>query len=158
MKIIDNFLSDYEFKTLQAMFLSNQFSWYWGEEKVLGDNSEINYQFYHSFYEDNESYSNRNIKPIINKLDIRAIHKIKANLTLHTEKIYQYKFHTDVENFKCTTGVFYINTNDGYTLFENGDKIESISNRMLLFDSDKRHAGTTCTNAKRRVVLNLNFF
>ena len=158
IKIIDNFLEDGTFKMLQSMFLSNQFAWYWGDHKVLGDVSYKNYHFYHTFYEDNESYSNRNVKPIINKLNIKAIHKIKANLTLNTPEIYQYMFHRDVDDIKCTTAVFYINNNDGYTIFENGDRVESVANRMLLFDSDKRHAGTTCTNAKRRVVLNLNFF
>ena len=55
------------------------------------------------------------------------------------------------------TAIFYINTNNGYTYFEDGQKIESIENRMVMFPSNIPHAGATCTDEDRRVVLNLNY-
>ena len=51
-----------------------------------------------------------------------------------------------------------MNTNDGFTEFKNGDIIESIANRMVIFDSSLEHTGTSCTNKKRRIVLNFNYF
>ena len=66
--------------------------------------------------------------------------------------------HTDVpSNFKSKTAVYYVNSNDGYTKFE-GNKIESVANRMIVFDSRINHTGTTCTNTKRRLVINFNYW
>ena len=36
--------------------------------------------------------------------------------------------------------------------------IESIENRLIVFNPETRHTGTTCTNQTRRLVLNINFF
>jgi hypothetical protein len=54
--------------------------------------------------------------------------------------------------------VFSLNTCDGFTSLEDGTKIESIENRLLLFDSNKPHASSTCTNAKARFNMNFNYF
>ena len=50
------------------------------------------------------------------------------------------------------------NDGDGYTEFEDGTKVESIENRFVTFPSNLHHGGTTCTDQKRRVVINLNYF
>ena len=55
------------------------------------------------------------------------------------------------------TIVYYINTNNGYTEFENGVRVESVSNRACIFDSNLKHTGVTCTNEKRRVMINFNY-
>ena len=39
-----------------------------------------------------------------------------------------------------------------------GEKIESIENRLVIFDSKKLHASTYCTNKKVRVNINFNYF
>jgi len=74
-----------------------------------------------------------------------------------TSKIVEHSFHIDVP-FKCTTGILYLNSNDGYTSFEDGTKVESVENRFVTFDSGIKHSGTTCTNQKVRLVLNINYF
>ena len=56
------------------------------------------------------------------------------------------------------TSILYLNTNDGYTIFEDGTKIESVENRLVTFDSHIKHSGTSCTNQKVRLVLNMNYF
>ena len=50
-----------------------------------------------------------------------------------------------------------MNTNDGYTFFKNGKKIESVANRLIVFNNDMWHGGTSCTDAHERIVINLNF-
>ena len=57
----------------------------------------------------------------------------------------------------CNICVFYVNTNNGYTEFENGEKVKSIENRAVIFDNNIKHFGTTSTDTKRRMVLNLAF-
>ena len=68
-------------------------------------------------------------------------------------------FHTDFEEdqFVGKTAVYYVNTNNGYTEFKSGVKVNSIANRMVIFDSKYEHAGVTSTDTNRRVVLNINF-
>ena len=51
-----------------------------------------------------------------------------------------------------------MNSNDGYTLFEDGTKVESVANRLVRFPASIKHTGTTCTNANRRVLINFNWF
>ena len=64
-------------------------------------------------------------------------------------------FHCDIKN--VTTSIFYINTNNGWTKFKDGCKVECIENRMVIFDSNIEHAGFSCTDQKRKVVVNFNY-
>ena len=58
-----------------------------------------------------------------------------------------------------TTSNFYINTNNGYTLFEkDGSKVQSVANRLCTFPSSVRHSSTTQTDVTQRVVINFNYF
>ena len=41
---------------------------------------------------------------------------------------------------------------------EDGTKVESIGNRLVTFDSHIKHSGTSCTDQKYRLVLNMNYF
>ena len=56
------------------------------------------------------------------------------------------------------TSIFYINTNNGYTKFEDGTIVESVANRMLSFPANMKHCGTSCTDERRRIVINFNYF
>ena len=38
-----------------------------------------------------------------------------------------------------------------------GSVIENKANRLLTFSSDTKHLGATCTDEKRRVLINLNY-
>jgi len=57
-----------------------------------------------------------------------------------------------------TTAILYMNTNNGYTKFEDGTKVESVANRMITFPANMKHSGTSCTDEKTRVVINFNYF
>ena len=84
--------------------------------------------------------------------------RAKANLLFKTDKIYEHGMHTDFENnTKVTTGIFYVNTNDGYTKFKNGTIINSEQNKYVEFDGNLEHTGSTCTNSKYRIVINFNY-
>ena len=57
-----------------------------------------------------------------------------------------------------TTAIFYINTNNGYTEFEDGTRVESVANRIVNFPANLKHRGTRCTDQKIRIVINFNYF
>ena len=65
--------------------------------------------------------------------------------------------HTDFD-YECTTAVFYINSNNGLTVFENGKQNKSIENSLVEFNSLLTHTGTTSTDTKVRCLINLNYF
>ena len=55
------------------------------------------------------------------------------------------------------TGIFYLNSNDGYTHFNGGKRVESVANRMVIFPRETMHSGTTSTTDHRKVI-NFNWF
>ena len=62
-----------------------------------------------------------------------------------------------VSNPSHKTSIFYINTNNGWTEFANGDRVKCVENRLVTFDSNLKHQGVTCTDKKRKIVINLNY-
>jgi hypothetical protein len=161
IEIRDNFLPKEEFLKIQKIFLSDIFPWYFNNYKIDSNNEEglNNYQFTHAFYVDYKIKSDafEYLENLLKELKIKSIVKLKANLLPKTDTIIKSEFHTDVD-FNCLTSILYINNNDGYTEFENGKIINSIENRLITFPSSIKHLGTTCTNSKIRVILNLNYF
>ena len=173
MKIEVNFLTQKEFDKLQTLMMGDQIPWFFND-RIDYEGQENKFKFYHIFYTDSAPCSSfcQELNPIFNKLNVLAIIRIKANLLTKTPTIVENDYHVDISNYndenrktifpeklkQLTTSIFYINTNDGYTKFENGKRVESIANRMVTFPANMRHTGTSCTNEKRRVVINFNFF
>ena len=73
--------------------------------------------------------------------------------------VFEHAFHCDFAPTMgdLTTAIYYINTCDGYTLFEDGTKVESVTNRLLKFPSNMKHTGTSCTDRDRRILINFNY-
>ncbi len=169
-EVIDNFLDISDFFKLKNTIIDNpEFPWGYYPSKTHSDFSQIvgyegnelyNQQFVHVFYSNFEVISPQFncLVPLINKINPSAIKRIKMNLTTRTDEIVKYGYHTDFTNDNLKTAVYYLNTNNGYTEFENGDKVESVANRIVIFDSYMSHTGTSCTDAKARVLINLNFY
>ena len=91
--------------------------------------------------------------------DVRKIIKIKANLQPRTNNNIIQSFHTDFPtDWKNKTAVYYLNTCNGYTLFADETKVESIANRFVMFDGHLEHTGVTCTDEPARFVINFNWY
>ena len=163
-KVIDNFLDENNFKILENEIFKNPFfPWYYSAYIDFKKNEEQphKFQFNHVFYDKNTPNSNYYdvLIPLIEKLKCFSLIKIKANITWYSDKIYEGVYHVDHSRPDAKTAVFYLNTNNGYTKFKkNKKKINSVKNRMLIFDSGLEHLGTNTTDTKNRVVLNLNYF
>ena len=162
IEVTDNFLLDDEFYYLKKEIMDNPaFPWYWEDCVVYDENHNDNaFQFVHYFWGNADGPRSAwfdTLRPILNKIDPLSIVRIKANLLTrsHDQKLNWY--HQDAPN--CTTGIFYLNDGDGYTVFETGEKVESKANRFVKFDSNIMHTG--CSNSlnseKRRVLINLNW-
>jgi hypothetical protein len=161
-KVIDNYLPAEHYQEIWDLVTGVDFPWYLtpkGDPNQYQDPSD-NYQFVHPIYYDFKPVSDDAptiVGKIIRKLDPYALTRIKLNCTPKSETIREFDMHTDEENHKGNTAIYYLNNNDGYTLFENGDKVESVGNRIVIFPGTLKHAGTTCTNQCVRMVLNINY-
>jgi hypothetical protein len=159
VEIKDNFLDKETFNNIQSLMMHNDFDWYYSPVITDEKLNRKEFQFNHIFYvkgSPKKSYSV--VDPIIKKINPFCLVRIKANLLTITNKIIQYDFHKDFDKQNLTTAIFYVNTCNGYTLFKDGTKIESVANRLVSFDSSLEHTGTSCTDENIRVVINLNYF
>jgi hypothetical protein len=163
IEIIDNFLDNESFSIIKNTLLGRDpvFPWYFNTVVATDDDTSLdNFQFTHIFYDKLKSNSQYNLilAPLIDKLKVRSLIRIKANLVTKTEKIIEHGFHTDFPYPDSKTSVFYINANNGYTKFNDGTIVNSIENRVATFQSMLPHSGSSCTDTQARVVINLNYF
>ena len=165
MKIEDNFLKQEEFDKIQKLMGEpSPFPWFYADRIVFEDDVD-KFQFIHAFYDNHMPMSpfSNELDSIINIIQPFSIVKIRAKLLTRTPEIVETSFHVDLslpeEKLRqWTTSIFYVNTNDGYTKFEDGTKVESVANRMLSFPANMKHCGTSCTDERRRIVINFNYF
>ena len=160
--VIDNFLEIQSFQNLQNIILGDYFGWFYNE-LIDYKEDENKFQFTHTFYKENIGVHSNHygiLSNILNKIQPKEIFRIKANLLTKTPEIVVNSFHIDPndnEIIPYTTAILYMNTNNGYTEFEDGTKVESIENRMVVFPAEMKHRGTSCTDKKVRVVINFNY-
>ena len=155
-ELIDNFLDPKDLKKIQDLFLGRKIAWNCSDGIVLpGDGA---FQFIHVLYSNYAPASPffNELAPIWQKIDPCSIVRSKANLTMKTVEHDKSAYHSDVDN--CITAIYYVNTNNGYTEFQNGMKVDSIENRIVIFDSNEKHRAVTTTDTARRVVINFNYF
>jgi len=160
-QVYDNFLDKPYYLKIRDYLLSDRFPWYL-HTRVAGcpdeENDPNTFYFVHHFYEGPENKSNQShiLNPLIDKLDPITIIRVKGNLYPRTDRLFFHERHIDYY-FYHQAAIFYLNDNDGYTVLEDGTKIESVANRLLLFDASKEHNSTTCTNSKVRANINFNY-
>ena len=155
-EIIDDFLPEEVYKTVNEVMLGREMEWTFSSGVNMPDDGF--YQFTHVFYFNHRPVSRfySLIEPIINQINPVSIVRVKANMHVQQPEIIQHDFHHDVDN--CITSIYYVNTNNGKTVFENGIEVDSVGNRLLVFDSNEKHTGTTSTDTLQRCVINFNYF
>lgn len=160
IEVYDNFLPDDAAKSISDLLLSTDFPWFYHPFVAYSSAVEPkDYYFTHTFFSNHTINSDHfyMLSPLLERVSARALVRCKANLYPNVDKIIENDVHRDWP-FPHRGFVYYINTNNGYTGFENGLRVESIANRILLFDSSTPHFSTSCTDEKVRVNINCNFF
>jgi len=163
MKVYKDFLKPEEMSAIKLTMESADFPWYASEilyPHLIAKNVP-NMQFVHPFYNKYRIVSHYfdMLVPLLNKLNIFSLLRIKANMTVRTLTHVEHGMHVDFINKNCKikTGIFYVNSNNGYSKFENGEKIQSIENQFVEFDSHIKHTGSSSTDHDRRMVINFNY-
>ncbi len=123
--------------------------------------------------------------PILERMEFLAIYKVKANLEPLKPERFKSEFHWDYSKkvnkradpdhtyfsnvsekdqemyLPCntmTTSIFYLNTNDGYTEFEDGSTVNCVANRFITFPSNIKHRGVSQIDTRFKSVINFNYF
>ena len=171
IKVENNLLDDELFDDLVYRMTNKDFPWFYCPHiDYEGENIGVtNFQFEHWFYFSSFYQGTSDqiaiLHPIIERIDPVAFWRIKANLLTNTPTVYENSYHIDIGNLRnndeklrqWTTSIYYLNSNNGYTEFEDGTIIESEANRLVTFPANLIHRGTTCSDAKIRVVINFDY-
>ena len=173
-KIIDNFLSNEEMQNIYNVMFRNAFPWYFVNDAVPSNEDtsvKENPIFCHYFLKSGCPYDNGEfefpppshfsyiLKPLIKKMQIKSLLRIQANYYPRTTNIIEHGYHSDFpfEVNNCKTAIFYLNSCNGYTKLKENQKVASVGNRLLIFDSDTLHTSSTCTDKSFRAVINVNY-
>ena len=176
IRLTDDFLTKAEYKVLFDTLFFQEFPWHYNEYKVNVKNGETeaieNFQFVHPFFRAENHYGGlihkkseyfNLILPILSRIEYIGLYRIKANMQPLFKEPYISDYHTDYsdEHGACdhmTTGIYYLNTCNGYTEFEDGSKVGCRANRYIQFPSNLKHRGVSQTDMRIKSVININFF
>jgi hypothetical protein len=81
-------------------------------------------------------------------------------LSIGKKDIYESSWHTDLDDGNSKTAIMYMTTCNAKTLLDVEKEIinvDSVENRILIFDTDIRHKMISATDTKRRIIINLNY-
>ena len=163
IEIIDNFLEKDEFNRISDILMGDIFPWYYNDfitsdEDVNNKKRKNDFYFTHTFYRQLGVQSNWFDLWLntLQKLKCNSILRIKANIYLKSHKKVINKPHIDYD-FKHKGCLLYMNDNNGATYFEDKEVMPK-ANRIVLFDPSIEHSSSLCTDAKRRVTVNFNYF
>lgn len=176
--VIDDFLPLEDWQGIYNKVLAmddiadcNSLIWRYSAYKTGGQKSTLaitDFQFVHMFVGDdtnnNLMYSNDSyiVDPLVEKINPDGISRIKANLQTRVcaQKIDVKGFHTDQEpndSGEKFNAVYYLNDNNGFTVFKDGTQVQSKANRLLIFKNELEHTGIAQSDTNVRVVINLTF-
>jgi hypothetical protein len=157
-KIIDSFLKKDDFMAIDNIISSYEFDWYYVSQLNHLQN-KIDFTSYFTHLAFNKGKASRYMhifSPIFYNLRVKALIRVKANLYPRTHIIEKHAPHSDYP-FEHMGAIFYLNTNNGKTILEDGTEIDSVKNRLLMFDSSRPHSSTSATDAKARINININY-
>ena len=153
MNIYKNFIDKKICKQIKDNMLGANFPWFYRKNQTGKDSSFLN----HVFFTNNKLNSNLYslIEPLVKKLNPDKLINIRANLCLKIPM--KSHWHSDFDNLKLTskskTAIYYVNTNNGYTVFKN-KKVKSEANKMIIFNGNTQHKVKYQTDRDTRIVIN----
>jgi hypothetical protein len=161
--VVDDFLSEEDYRSIRDVMSGNEFPWFL-QDSVTGDRQDDPLEAFFTHYIYSALGTPMGIRsefynvclPVIKKIGNALLVRIKANCYPRTESLRTHNLHVD-HPFPHETCLLSFSSNDGYTLLETGEKIESVENRALFTKNSIPHASTNCTDLSCRINLNVTF-
>ena len=154
---------------------------------IEDDPDDEQFYFICSFYNDLHIEDNFyfELMPLFKALDIKSMIRARAIMYMNQGQMISHAPHIDM-GYEHKAALLYMNTCNGYTGMVNDDwerpemisydtekskfdvnsfsefteenRVESVANRLCLHDGSVPHYSTTCTDARKRLVLAINYF
>ena len=167
MQIIPNFIEDKEIQqNIKHTLLEGRRFGYNYCDTVGSDNDYSDFYFVHMLYLSSSisdtgetkvsSTFNDILSPLIGRLKFNYLIRGKVNLYTKKPEPLQTEMHRDFPKSHMV-GLYSVNTNNGYTLFKDGTRAESVENQMVIFDGNIEHCSVAQTDTNVRVNININF-
>jgi len=162
MQVTEDFLQEEYYDHLNEIITSTQFPWMFQKRVAnIGEDPEEDlnhYYFVHSLFFQNkiESPLYDDFLYLFQSLNVQFLHRARVLMFVNQGEQYIHDRHVD-HTTNCKTALIYMNTNDGFTDFETGERVESVKNRLLLFDGSVPHSSSTPTNTKERLLLSVTY-
>ena len=166
MKKFTNVLNNDTLNDIKNILTSSDFPWRFASRVTDVNDTDDFFYFIGSCYDHNQILDPRTydlLLPLIHFLEEKIQQKplllwrIKINAYPRTHVLQEHRAHKDYIKKGLKAFVFMINSNDGYTRI-GSEKVKSIENTGVLFESSQTHNSTTCTNAKLRLTINVNYW
>ena len=164
-KVQDNFLPDPLYKEIKDFLCGEKINWFFRDRET--DNPSpltvgyFSFCWYNHWQPDHPLFFSH-ITPILNKLNCKVPIQARANLTFNRNITCNgSQWHKDVPYKNSFTAIIYFTTTNASTLLKINNKItnvNSIENRLLLFNAPIEHKVIYGDDTKSRVIINLNYF
>lgn len=161
-EVVDNYLPDNEFEQLSGFLLGSEFPLYYAPNVAIGgveeEKPQCNYYFTHNFYLEGKSSTygpniwRDHFQSRFGQIDMI---RFKMNVFPSTDQVYEHAEHTDFD-YPHSGALLCLNTCNGYTKIGE-EKIPSIANRMIFFDTSAPHQSTTCSDQTVRANIVINY-
>ncbi len=160
MKVIPNFLPEDYFAGIEKSLVWNPcFPYYLLDKCNSSQTDESQWMMCHTGYLEDTARSDlyTGMLDALKLLpDFHTLIRLKANFYPQTTELVEHARHVDYD-FPHNGAILGLNTCDGFTRLEDGTKVPSVRNQLLLFDGHKMHNSTTTTNAKGRFNVSINY-
>jgi hypothetical protein len=164
-KVIDNFLEPYFIEKFIKEISSSSIPWFYRPLDVEGTSTKNkNGYFNHTFYNEDEPLSplyKSFIKEILQKMNASTAMNVTANLCLRDIDCIESAYHVDEPYTNSKTAILYLTTCNAKTILKINDKeipVESIKNRLLVFNTNIKHKVIYQTDKHKRYVINFNYY
>ncbi len=160
-EVIDNFLDKEYFDTIKNTLTSLDMNWFYRDNMTSDDEHGACY-FTHNFFLNNRVYSPffNLLEPFLAKLKVSSLIELRSNMTISKKDQYESSWHVDNTYENSKTVILYLTTCNAKTMITVENEIieiDSVENRVLIFDTNISHKMKSATDAKRRIIINLNY-
>lgn len=159
MRIIKDYLDQDIYNKINSIITASNFPWYFADY-ISYPNDNAGFMFGHTFYNENGITSNYFydiIFPLLTPIKFKKLLRAKSNLYTQNNNQIKHNFHIDDKDNKHQVALYSLNTNNGYTEFENNKIVKSVANSMCLFDGSIKHRSVTQTDKSIRINININY-
>ena len=180
--IVDDFLSSSYYKEVEAVMLSNEFSWYFQDNITGIETNNPRAGFNHHFIKNGAPSSEHTsfLLPLLLQIQdlsgASTILRARGDMVLRTGEKAGYPAHIDIYEEPHMSAVFYIGDSDGDTIIYEETQNDRVSpprcppdtltemerttfkpNRLVLFRGEHWHTGGPPLHSARRVIINSNY-